>query len=84
MNPTDLQQLLRDKLEGVVHVEISDMTGTGDHFEAVIVASAFEGLTPIAQHQAVYAALGDLMAGPIHALALKTFTPARWSARQAG
>lgn len=54
---------------------VKDLTGTGDHFSAEIVAPAFAGLTPIAQHRLVYAALGELMRGPIHALQLETRAP---------
>ena len=53
-------------------VEVTDLTGTKDHFQAVVVTRAFDGKTRIEQHQMVYAALGDLMAGDIHALALTT------------
>lgn len=51
---------------------VTDMTGTGDHFQAEVVSSEFAGKTPIQQHQMVYAALGELMQGPIHALKLTT------------
>ncbi len=54
-------------------IEVSDMTGTKDHFAVRIVSSAFEGKSLVEQHQLVYAALGERMRGPIHALALKTF-----------
>ena len=53
-------------------VEVSDLTGTSNHFQAVVVTRAFEGRTRIEQHQMVYAALGGLMAGEVHALALTT------------
>ncbi len=53
-------------------VEVSDMTGTQDHFQAKIVTSAFAGKSRVEQHKMVYTALGDLMNGPIHALALST------------
>lgn len=53
-------------------VEVTDLTGTKDHFQAVVVTAAFEGKTRVDQHRMVYAALGDLMNGPIHALALTT------------
>lgn len=55
-------------------VEVTDLTGTKDHFQAVVVTTAFEGKTRVDQHRMVYAALGDLMNGPIHALALTTRT----------
>ncbi len=53
-------------------VVVSDMTDSGDHLEARVMSKEFVGKTLIEQHQMVYAALGDAMAGPIHALKLKT------------
>jgi len=53
--------------------------GDGHHFEAVIVSAAFEGKRPIARHQMVYAVLGDRMKAEIHALSMKTLTPAEWA-----
>ena len=50
----------------------------GTHFEAVIVSPAFEGKRMVAQHQLVYAALGDRMKAEIHALGMKTYTPQQW------
>ena len=47
-------------------------TTTGDHFEAVVVAPAFAGLSRIAQHRLVYDVFGDEVGGPIHALSIKT------------
>jgi stress-induced morphogen len=56
-------------------VEVTDLTGTQDHFQAVVVTRAFDGKSRVEQHQMVYAALGELMNGPIHALALTTRIP---------
>jgi stress-induced morphogen len=54
-------------------VEVTDLTGTEDHFQALVVTSAFEGKSRVDQHKMVYAALGDALAsGAIHALALTT------------
>jgi acid stress-induced BolA-like protein IbaG/YrbA len=50
----------------------------GTHFEALIVSPAFEGKGMVAQHQLVYAALGDRMRAEIHALSMKTYTPSKW------
>ena len=55
-------------------VEVTDLTGTNDHFQALVITRAFEGRSRIEQHQMVYAALGELMKGEIHALALTTRT----------
>jgi acid stress-induced BolA-like protein IbaG/YrbA len=60
------------------HVEVA---GDGHHFEAVIVSAAFEGTSRVQQHQTVYRALGDRMREEIHALSMKTFTPAEWPGR---
>ena len=57
------------------HVEVE---GDGQHFFATIVSSAFEGKRPIQRHQLVYAALGERMRAEIHALSMKTLTPAEW------
>ncbi|NII11526.1 BolA/IbaG family iron-sulfur metabolism protein [Oleiagrimonas sp. C23AA] len=47
----------------------------GVHFEAEVVSPAFAGKLPLARHRMVYATLGDLMGGEIHALSLTTQTP---------
>lgn len=74
-----VEKRIRDGVPGVTHVEVKDMTGTKDHLEAVVVASSFEGKSRVAQQRMVFAALGELMDGPIHALTFKTFTPDKWS-----
>ena len=52
------------------------------HFRVVLVTPLFEGRRSVARHQAVYAALQDQLDGPVHALALHTYTPAEWQERQ--
>jgi len=56
-------------------VELKDLTGTRDHWEARIISTAFEGKSPIQRHRIVMGALAEEMKGPIHALTLKTLTP---------
>jgi len=48
----------------------------GVHFEATVVSPDFAGKLPLARHRMVYATLGARMGGEIHALALRTLTPA--------
>jgi len=60
-----------------VRIELRDLTGTADHWQAVVVSAAFEGKPPVARQRAVFDALGEMMHGPIHALTLKTLTPAQ-------
>ena len=57
--------------------------GGGGHFSVRIVADAFEGKTLVARHRLVYAALADELAGPVHALALRTLTRAEAEAEAA-
>ena len=59
------------------HVEVD---GDGRHFFATIVSAEFEGLSRVRRHQRVYAALGDRMREEIHALSMKTLTPAEHAA----
>jgi acid stress-induced BolA-like protein IbaG/YrbA len=54
--------------------------GDGRNFFATIVSSQFEGLPRVRRHQRVYAALGDRMREQIHALSMKTLTPAEFTA----
>ena len=62
------------------HVEVE---GDGRHFFATIVSSEFEGLSRVRRHQRVYTALGDRMREQIHALSMKTLTPAEYAAQAA-
>lgn len=62
-------------------VQVQDLTGGGDHLQAIVISSEFEGKTLVKQHQLVYKALQEAMATEaIHALALKTYTPEAWKA----
>ena len=54
--------------------------GDGRHFFATIVSAEFDGLSRVRRHQRVYAALGDRMREQIHALSMKTLTPAEFEA----
>lgn len=56
-------------------VSLDDLTGSGDHWQAVVISSTFEGRTRVARQRAVFAALGDLMSGPVHALTFRALTP---------
>ena len=56
-----------------------DVAGDGRHFFATIVSAEFEGLLRVRRHQRVYSALGDRMREQIHALSMKTLTPAEWA-----
>jgi len=76
-----VEERIRTGISEVEHLQIEDLTGTLDHYQAVVVSRAFEGRTRLEQHQMVYRALGELMGGSIHALALHTYTPEAWLAK---
>lgn len=72
MDADHIRRLIQAALpEAEVRVSGAD----GVHFEAEVVSATFAGLRPLHRHRMVYAALGDLMGGAIHALALRTLTP---------
>ncbi|MFT4823855.1 MAG: BolA protein [Halioglobus sp.] len=52
------------------------------HFRVVIASEQFDGRRSVARHQLVYKVLADQLEGPVHALALHTYTPAEWAARE--
>ncbi len=51
------------------------------HFRVVLVSAAFDGSSRVARHQQVYAALAPQLEGPVHALALHTYSPVEWQQR---
>lgn len=87
--PHERVQAIRDRLEAALsplslgvdddshrhagHAGARDGRG---HFSVTVVSAAFEGKPPLARHRMVYAALGELMATDIHALAIQARTPA--------
>ena len=73
MDAETIRKLIESGLPGAR----ADVQGDdGVHFEATVVADAFRGKLPLARHRMVYATLGTLMGNEIHALSLKTLTPA--------
>jgi BolA protein len=86
-------EVLRDKLSAALApsvLEIEDdsarhrghagAAGGGGHFNVYVVSAAFDGKGLVARHRLVYEILADEMKGPVHALALRTLTPAEAAA----
>jgi acid stress-induced BolA-like protein IbaG/YrbA len=69
---------IKDYIAAGLPCEHLEVEGDGQHFFATIVSPNFEGKRLIQRHQLVYAALGDRMREEIHALSMKTLTPAEW------
>jgi acid stress-induced BolA-like protein IbaG/YrbA len=68
---------LKQRIEAGIPGAQAEVTGDGHHFEAVVSASAFEGLSRIAQHRLVYDVFGAEVGDRIHALSIQTKTPVR-------
>ena len=77
--PAEVQQYIADGLP----CQLLQVEGDGRHFFATIVSVEFEGLTRVRRHQRVYQALGERMREQIHALSMKTLTPAEHAGEQA-
>ena len=88
-----IQQTIHDKLSqqfSPEHLEVDNEShmhsvppNSETHFRVVLVSAAFDGKRKVARHQQVYGLLGEELEGPVHALALHTYTPAEWQERQA-
>jgi stress-induced morphogen len=81
MDPKEIETMIARGIPDA-QVEVRDYTGGGDHFEALVVSKSFEGKGLIERHQLVYQALGDAMRMQVHALTLKTLTPAQYQNRR--
>lgn len=80
MNAEDIQSLITAGLP----CEHCTLEGDGRHWYATIVSKAFEGKRLIQRHQQVYATMGTRMqTDEVHALSMKTYTPAEWAAQSA-
>lgn len=78
MTSDDLQTLIAAGL----NCEHLVVEGDGRHWYATIVSAEFEGKRAIQRHQRVYATLGEkIRTDEVHALSMKTFTPAEWAAQ---
>ncbi len=74
MDAHEIEALIKAKFPDAA-VEIKDLAGDGDHYQAHVVTAAFKGLSRVQQHKLVYAALEGRMGGVLHALALTTAVP---------
>lgn len=77
--PADVRRYIAAGLP-CTHLEVE---GDGRHFFATVVSAEFDGLVRVRRHQRVYQALGDRMREQIHALSMKTLTPAEFAAARA-
>jgi acid stress-induced BolA-like protein IbaG/YrbA len=79
MTPEEVERLIEEHLDGA-EATVTRARGShdDDHLAATVVSDTFEGLSLVQQHQTVYDALGEHMTTDVHALELKTYTPAEY------
>jgi acid stress-induced BolA-like protein IbaG/YrbA len=81
MDPSEISPLIEAGFDGAI---VKVMSPDNTHFEALVVASEFEGLRSLARHQLVYKCLGTLVGNEIHALSILALTPEEWRDKQGG
>ncbi|MCA9562498.1 MAG: BolA family transcriptional regulator [Myxococcales bacterium] len=74
---------MKRRIESSIDGAQAHVVTDGHHYEAVVVARAFEGISRVKQHRMVYATLREELKEQVHALALQTYTPEKWAAHQA-
>ena len=74
MTAGEIEALIKAALPDA-QVRIEDLRGDGDHYAALIVSKAFEGLTRVQQHRLVNEALESRLGTQLHALSIQTKTP---------
>ena len=72
VNPDEI----RDRIEAAIPGAHASVSGDGHHFEAVVNAAAFSGLSRIAQHRLVQDVFDGELGNRIHALSIQTRTSA--------
>ena len=77
MTTDDIKKRIEDAIPGS-HAYVLDPMNDGAHLQAFVISSTFEGMPSFKQQQMVMTAIKDIFQ-IVHALGLKTFTPAKWS-----
>lgn len=83
-----IERILRERFQPI-HLELRDESARhaghagaaagGGHYDVTIVSAVFEGLSLLEQHRLVNEALRDLIGHEVHALAIRTIAPSRWT-----
>ncbi|WP_110650288.1 BolA family protein [Salinicola peritrichatus] len=75
MQPSDVKSRLEERIDGCeFHIQ-----GEGCNFQVIAVGEVFDGLSKVKSQQLIYGALAaEIASGALHAISIKTFTPAQW------
>lgn len=75
MQPSDVKSLLESRIEDCQFY----IQGEGCNFQVIAVGEVFDGLSPVKRQQMIYSVLsGEIASGALHAVSIKTYTPAQW------
>ncbi|RCL46910.1 MAG: hypothetical protein DBW91_01205 [Candidatus Thioglobus sp.] len=75
METSEIKALIEQGIDGSEAI----VTGDGGKYEAVVISTAFEGLSMLKEHQLVYATVNaQITSGELHALTIKAYTPEEW------
>lgn len=77
MTCEEIKRVIEESIPGATAYVLDPMQD-GEHLQAFVIAAAFEGQPLVKQHQMVMKPLKTALAGQVHALGLKTFTPDKW------
>ncbi|MGD9391059.1 MAG: BolA family protein [Thioalkalispiraceae bacterium] len=79
MSPEEVKKLIE---AGLPDCQVT-VTGDGSHFDAIVVGEVFDGMLPVKKQQLVYGTVTEqITSGALHALTIKTYTPAEWEKAQ--
>ena len=71
LSAEQITKLIKEKIPDA-SIEIKDLKGDNNHYQAKVVSKVFKGLTKLEQHKLVYDAIGSHMGTTLHALMLNT------------
>lgn len=82
MNADQLAARIK-KLHPETQVQVTDLTGTQDHWSVLVVSPAFEGKLMVEQQRMIMELLkAEIATEEVHALTMKTYTPAQYAKHQ--
>lgn len=73
-----ITQIIQSEIPGA-EIQVTDMTGTGDHFEISVISDTFDGQNLVQRHRRMHTIMAPAMKSGVHAVKFKTRTPSEAS-----
>lgn len=87
-----VQEIIEKKIKEQINIEYLKVENESSmhavpvnsetHFKVVLSSVQFIGMSLIARHRLINHILAEQIAGPVHALALHTYTPEQWQQKK--